>query len=237
MTIAIITAMTEEATPLRNLLKPQILDKIGHLKIEKTKIRNEDIILLESGIGKANAAMGTSLAIERFSPRIILNFGVVGSLKEDIGLGDLVIANDFIYSDADDTAFGSNYGRVPRMPDSYPLHPDLKDYVDKLLKLESDFRILSGQVTTSDAFLYEEDRINWVKKTFPQGLVNEMEATAIAQVAYTFDLPFLAIKIPTDASGPNSPKEYEERLDKASAKGAELFVHILEDLVQKESLP
>lgn len=234
MTLAIVVAMLEEIQPIRDLLQVETIQTIGHIKIEKAQYKGEDIYLVESGIGKANAAQGASLAIDRYQPRTVLNFGVVGSLVDSLGLGDLLIGDDFIYHDADETAFGSPYGRIPRMPVSYPIDPKLEPILDQLLQAESDFHLEKGQVLTSDSFTDDPKRIQWIKDTFPEGKVLEMEATAIAQVAYTHDVPFLSIKTISDEAGEMGPEEYERTKDQAAKNAVSFLLKALDLLVASD---
>ncbi|ODB57735.1 hypothetical protein A7311_14020 [Paenibacillus polymyxa] len=46
----------------------------------KYKPEYKEVILLQSGIGKANAASTTALLIERFSPELVINTGSAGGL-------------------------------------------------------------------------------------------------------------------------------------------------------------
>lgn len=198
MKILLVVAMKEEIEPIRQAMDAQSVDQINHVSIEQGTYQGHDLYLVESGIGKANAAMATAIGMERFAPDLVLNYGVVGGISSDIQPGDVVVPNDFCYWDADDTAFGSPLGRVPRMPRTYPLDPQLKDLLDQLVNMAPNIK--TGQVLTSDAFLYRDEQIQFVKEHFPKGKIVEMEATAIAQVAYTYELPFLAIKTLSDHS-------------------------------------
>jgi futalosine hydrolase len=51
-----------------------------------------------TGIGKANSAGAAVLAIER-GASIVICLGVAGSLREEVGLGDVVIATECVFSD------------------------------------------------------------------------------------------------------------------------------------------
>lgn len=229
MKIAIIIAMEEEVAPIRQAIQLETVDHFHHVTVQKGQIDKEEIYVIESGIGKANAAMGATLAIERFQPDLLLNFGVVGALKPHLTIGTVFLPNDFCYHDADDTAFGSPLGRVPRMPLSYPLHPSIKAFADRFIQ-EHDLE--TGLLLSSDAFMADPERIAWVKSHFPQGQVADMEATAIAQVAYSYDLPFLSLKTISDHSDSQEDPAhlYLDHKDQVANKAAQLFFDLIEAL-------
>ncbi|AMB94699.1 5'-methylthioadenosine/adenosylhomocysteine nucleosidase [Aerococcus sanguinicola] len=229
MKIAIIIAMEEEVKPIRQALELETVDHFQQVTVQKGQIADQQVYVIESGIGKANAAMGATLAIERFQPDLLLNFGVVGALKDHLGIGQVFIPNDFCYHDADDTAFGSPLGRVPRMPVSYPLHQKIKAFADQFIQ---DQGLETGLLLSSDAFMADPKRIAWVKDHFPTGQVVDMEATAIAQVAYTYDLPFLSLKTISDHSdSPEDPARlYQNHKDQVAKNAAQVFFDLIDAL-------
>lgn len=233
MKILIVCAMVEEVAPIRQHFKVETKDRVGHMTIEMGKYQEADMCVVESGIGKVNAAMGTSVGIERFQPDVILNYGVVGALADDLEPGDIVIPDDFCYHDADDTAFGSPLGQVPRMPHTYPIAEDLGPIQTSLLELGPNIK--SGQCLSGDAFVHRPDQINFIKEHFPHAAIIEMEATAIAQVAYTYQLPFLAIKTISDSTDQeDSAQEYLESKDQVAVEAVDVLFESIDLLIKGE---
>jgi futalosine hydrolase len=63
-------------------------------------INAKPIFCLISGIGKTNASWGATILIERFSPGIIINFGVGGAYPSSrLKIGDIAIAEKEVYGD------------------------------------------------------------------------------------------------------------------------------------------
>ncbi len=79
-----------------------------------------DLLLLQSGIGKANAAAACALLFQLFKPAALLNIGSAGGFAHDLHFGDVVVATELLYSDADATCFNYRLGQVPQMPPTYP---------------------------------------------------------------------------------------------------------------------
>ncbi len=119
--IAIMTAMPEEMEPLRALLQPK---EIYHNKVVHIE-QAGDLLLLQSGIGKANAAAACALLFQLFKPAALLNIGSAGGFAHDLHFGDVVVATELLYSDADATCFNYRLGQVPQMPPTYPADPQL----------------------------------------------------------------------------------------------------------------
>ena len=69
--IAIIGAMPQEVEILRNLMLEAKVTEIANCKIFEGKINNRPVAVLQSGIGKVAAAMGTALLIQLFKPDMI----------------------------------------------------------------------------------------------------------------------------------------------------------------------
>ncbi|WP_255377075.1 hypothetical protein [Aerococcus sp. 1KP-2016] len=90
----------------------------------------------------------------------------------------------------------------------------------------------TGQCLTSDAFMYQVERINFVRNAFPEGVIVEMEATAIAQVSYTYNLPFLSIKSVSDTSSEQAPEEYLKDKDQVAINAADVLFKAI-DLLQQ----
>jgi adenosylhomocysteine nucleosidase len=118
--IGIIGAMEEEVTILRNLIKNCTTEKIGCFEYYLGLLENKDIVLLKCGIGKANAAMGAALLINRFKPSLVINTGCAGGLNPPganpvLSFGDVVVSSALVYHDFDITAFGHARGQIPGM--------------------------------------------------------------------------------------------------------------------------
>ena len=119
MKIGIIGAMHEEIVELKSSMTDINEIEISNLKFYEGKLCSKDVVLVESGIGKVNAAISTTLLISNFKVDKIIFTGVAGAVNPDIKVTDIVIATDLVESDMDVTA-GGNYklGEIPRMKSS-----------------------------------------------------------------------------------------------------------------------
>ena len=119
MKIGIIGAMNEEIIELKSSMTNIKEIEISNLKFYEGKLLAKDVVLVESGIGKVNATISTTLLISNFKVDKIIFTGVAGAVNPEIKVTDIVIGTDLIESDMDVTA-GGNYklGDIPRMKTS-----------------------------------------------------------------------------------------------------------------------
>ncbi|HEX9094322.1 MAG TPA: 5'-methylthioadenosine/S-adenosylhomocysteine nucleosidase, partial [Coriobacteriia bacterium] len=89
--IAILAAMDAEAGPiLSTIATPQTVTLRGIPCVSGT-IDARRVVVVATGVGKVNAAMTTTLVIERFAPAAVVFTGVAGALDPDLQPGDVVV--------------------------------------------------------------------------------------------------------------------------------------------------
>ena len=83
MKIGIIVAMSKELALLTPMLENKdraVVDGYGFIT---GRIGSHDIMAMECGIGKVNAAMGTYAMLGNFSPDLVLSTGVAGGADDN----------------------------------------------------------------------------------------------------------------------------------------------------------
>ncbi|WP_258421178.1 5'-methylthioadenosine/S-adenosylhomocysteine nucleosidase, partial [Lacticaseibacillus rhamnosus] len=112
--VGVICAMEEE---IRTLLAKQTHQQetvIASQHYFEGQIDGVDVILVQSGIGKVQAAMTTALLLATFKPDVVVNTGSAGGIGSGLAIGDVVISSGVAYHDADATAFGYLPGQLPQ---------------------------------------------------------------------------------------------------------------------------
>lgn len=226
MKIAILAAMKEELAPFRDFYHPTPTFTRGKCEIESATFNEHTILLVETGIGKVNAAFTTTLLCEKFEPDLIINTGSAGGFSTDLNVGDVIFANQLIYSDVDATAFDYADGQVPQMPAFYSLDNSLSTSTD----LNTDYQVHEGLILTSDSFMSHPDLVNSIKIRFPLALASDMESTAIAQVAAFFHIPLLNIRGISDIAGVNAAETFDAELNKAATNAFDEVQKICQSL-------
>jgi adenosylhomocysteine nucleosidase len=232
MKVAIIGAMEEEVTILRDQMEEREETVIANCEFSTGRINGVDVILLKSGIGKVNAAMATAILLERFRPNYVINTGSAGGFLATLNVGDIVISSEVVHHDVDVTAFGYEYGQVPGMPARYQANKTLIDIAKRGAQEISDVQAVTGLIATGDSFMNDPERVEFVRGKFPELCAVEMEAAAIAQVCTQFAVPFVIIRALSDIAGKESDISFEQFLDTAAKHSARLVVSML-SLLQK----
>lgn len=228
MSIAIIGAMEEEIADLKAQIEGIKMTQIANGIFYTGQLEGKEVILLQSGIGKANAASTTALLIERFSPELVINTGSAGGLDPALHVGDVVVATELTYSDVDGTAFGYTYGQVPQMPASYPVDPALLAFATEALgETRIEGQIVNGLITTADSFISQAERAHFIRSQFPEAKVTDMEGAAVVQTAYQFGVPFLAVRSLSDLAGVEAADSFDSNLDLAAANSAAVVVALV----------
>ncbi|WP_372751398.1 5'-methylthioadenosine/S-adenosylhomocysteine nucleosidase [Labilibaculum sp.] len=230
MKIGIIGAMEVEVTKLRDQLTKKNVQKIGSFVFYSGSLHGVDIVLLQSGIGKVNAAIGASLLINNFKPDYVINTGAAGGFPGDLKVGDIVISEEVIHHDMDCTVFGYKMGQVPGMPESFTADKRLISLADKTVHQLGNLKSKKASILTGDQFMNNAEATQKIKTLFPSAEAVEMEGAAIAQTCFQFQIPFVVIRSISDIAGQENAMEYQEFVEIAavnSAKMVSVMVHEL----------
>lgn len=227
--IGIIGAMEEEIAILKDKLTNMSEISIAHVKFYRGQLNNKDVVLTQSGIGKVNAAISTTLLIEKFNPKLIINTGSAGALDESLAVGDMLISDDVIYHDADATAFGYEYGQIPQMPAKFEANKELLKITEKVIT-DNHYNAKIGPIVSGDSFIGSVDQRLHIKRQFPKAMAVEMEATAIAQTCYQFKVPFIVTRAVSDLANGEADVSFDEFLGQAAQTSSIIVAQLVETL-------
>ena len=224
--IGIIGAMKEEVVILKGLIKDQKVEKIMHVEFTIGMMHGKEVVLLESGIGKVNVAIATTLLLEKFPVNYIINTGSAGGIEADAEVGDVVISESVAYHDVDVTGFGYKWGQVPGLP------AEFKSDVDLVLKVEEVLRSVGvkyfkGQIVTGDVFVNRPEQMVNIKENFSNAIALEMEAAAVAQVCHIADIPFVVVRALSDIAGKDSEISFDEFLANAAVVSSWMVLELI----------
>jgi adenosylhomocysteine nucleosidase len=111
MTIAIIGAMQQEVDILRQQITNCQPEQHGPVTLYTGQLAGHKVVLVLSGVGKTAAAMSTTLVLDRFKPKFVINTGSAGGSDQSLNIGDLVISTEVRHHDVDLTAVGFEIGQ------------------------------------------------------------------------------------------------------------------------------
>jgi adenosylhomocysteine nucleosidase len=230
MRIAIIGAMEEEVTLLRDHIEGQSQETVAGCEFTFGKMHGKDVILLRSGIGKVNAAMSTTILLEKYRPDFIINTGSAGGFNPELNVGDAVISSEVRHHDVDVTAFGYEYGQVPQLPAAFEADAKLVSLAEAAANEIADIQTVKGLIATGDSFMNDPVRVENIREKFSNLQAVEMEAAAIAQVAHQFNIPFVIIRSLSDIAGKESDVSFDQFLEKAALHSATLVMKMVSSI-------
>ncbi|WP_042345748.1 5'-methylthioadenosine/S-adenosylhomocysteine nucleosidase [Bacillus massiliigorillae] len=230
MRIAIIGAMEEEVQILRDKMENVQQEVIAGCEFNIGTLNGVDVVLLKSGIGKVNAAMSTAILLEKYQPTAVINTGSAGGYASELEVGDVVISSDVVHHDVDATIFGYAYGQVPQMPPTFVADEKLIEVAERAAKNIQGMQVAKGQIGTGDSFMNDPVRVEFVRTKFQDLIAVEMEAAAIAQVAYQFKTPFVVIRALSDIAGKESNISFDKFLETAAVNSSQLVINFLDEM-------
>ena len=222
-TLGIIGAMAEEVAILAELLEDSTTTSHAGSTFHIGQLHGIKVVLLQSGIGKVNAAVGACQMIERYQPDAIINTGSAGGFAADLEIGDVVISSEVRHHDVDAVVFGYEYGQVPQMPAAYPSDPQLVKVARECVEAQGEITAREGLICTGDIFMSDPELVALTRSRFPDMLAVEMEAAAIAQTCFVYDMPFVVIRALSDIAGKdNNSQSFEEFLHVAARQSSRM---------------
>ena len=197
---------------------------------------DDRVELVESGIGKVNAATVTTEIILRHGVDTLLFTGVAGGVDPSLSIGDIVIGDVTIQHDAGIRRGGGlevhQAGHLPFFNPTDELGyrpPDrlLRAAVDAASALEFDPvlgrspRVLVGTILTGDQFIDDADVRAGLFEDFG-ALAVEMEGAAVAQVAASRGVDCLVIRALSDLAGSGATMDFGRFFPQVAANSASL---------------
>lgn len=232
MKIAVIGAMEQEVEQLRATLTDAQTMTIANSEFTTGTYEGKEIVLLKSGIGKVNAAMGTTILLQQFSPDVVINTGSAGGFDEALDVGAVVISDEVRHHDVDVTAFGYEPGQMAGgMPAAFKADAKLIDIAKEAVEEVGEHAYGVGLICSGDVFMADPARVAAVRALFPTMKACEMEAAGVAQVCYQFGTPFVVIRALSDIAGKDSNNiSFEEFLPLAAKHSTEIVLKAITKL-------
>lgn len=224
MKIGIIFAMKEELDALKRHIEICNEYKVFDLVFYEAKYNNITCILVESGIGKVNAARTTQVLIDRVKVDYVFNIGVAGGIENSLNVGDVVVGTSLVQHDFDITAFNHDKGYIPNIG----INVKADEYLVNLTE-EIDNTLKYGVIASGDIFCTDINMSNKIYNKF-NALCVEMEGASVAQVCHLCNVPFLIIRSISDVPNNNNTITYNEFLEISSNKVANIMIKLLNKL-------
>ena len=229
MKIGLLVAMEEELAQLKEAISTDKVQTIANQKFYDGFISDQPVTVVQSGIGKVNATIATTLLIQEFGVDVVINTGSAGGIGSGLSIGDLVISTNLSYHDADNRGFGYTYGQIPQMPPQYKTDEKIGQLINEAA-VDTGWHVQKVLIVTGDSFISSDEQIAHIKEFFPEALATEMEGGAVAQTCAQFDIPYAVVRAISDVADAEATVNFDEFVLLAGKRSAELVLSFIEKL-------
>ncbi len=229
MRIGIIGAMDIEVRALKDMMDNAVTDKVSGMEFYKGRINGADTVVAVAGVGKVNAAVCAQTMILRYSPDCIINVGVAGGLSDQLGIGDIAVADAVCEHDMDTTPIGDPKGFILGLNTVY-IKTDLSvtDMICAAAKALG-LNYERGVIASGDQFISTQEQRTAIKSEF-NAIAAEMEGAAIGHAAAMNGVPFAVIRALSDGANEESVDDYPTFAKKAAANSVAIITKFLEEV-------
>jgi adenosylhomocysteine nucleosidase len=240
--IGILCALPEELRLYREEVHRAVACRHGGMDVVRGTLDGRRVVLVESGIGKVNAASAATVLVERYGCDRLLLSGVAGALDPALSIGDVVVGTRVVQhdygrvTDGEVRTYQPGAMPVPGASDrvGWPLRADLLAHVRTALEGDPlpGIRARAGDaphvpivhfggIATGDVFCASERLREDLRRRF-DALATDMESGAMVQVAERYGAAWLVVRAVSDLAGREGLVDFPVFLDDAAHTAAAL---------------
>lgn len=235
--VGIIGAMAVEVKTLKTELKPLPgKDKVesinaGNLEFTEGLLSSVPVVIVQSGVGKVNAALCAQRLILQFGVSHIINTGIAGAAASGLKVLDFVASTDALYHDMDASGFGYKITEIPQMACSdFMADKKMIEAAEKTfnqLPQAKGHKLICGRIASGDQFISSREKKEEIKKNCSPACV-EMEGAAIAHACHINNTPFVIIRCMSDMADDSGETTYNFNEENAANLSAALVSGMIE---------
>jgi len=194
---AFVFALSIESGGLTDLLKSDEVSRHPHGVERAGKLGGREVVIVEGGVGQKAAARATTETIKFYRPNWVISAGFAGSLDEKLRRGHILMADEVVNL-AGESIKTDLHLDAASLAATKGLHIGRLVTVDSIIREPAERRALAAQHSA---------------------LACDMECFAVARVCRDQGIPFLAVRIISDAVDDELPPEIEHLLKQKSLAG------------------
>lgn len=208
--ICLISSVSEEGNLILRNIKGCRVPSSPILRIIQGRIQDKAVAYAVSGMGKTNAAHAATILIEKFSPEIVILFGIGGTYPSSgLRVGDIAVAEKEIYGDegvlTKEGFQGTEFIRIPLLKkgrkkyfNEFPLDKRLARRCLSILELDHSPLPLAteaktGPFVTVSACTGTKKRALELEKKH-NAICENMEGAAVAHVCAMYKIPVIEMR-------------------------------------------
>lgn len=230
--IGIIGAMSVEVNSIVASLENAEKIEKGGRTYNKGKLFGKDVVVVQCGVGKVNAALCAQSIISEFGADRVINTGIAGAMGAGLEVFDFVVSTGAVHHDVDVRVFGYELGHVPTI--DVKIFPADKTMADTAMKafasseISKEHKVISGLVASGDQFISEKPQKDFIKTNFNPACC-EMEGASIAQTCYLNKVPFLILRCMSDMADESTPT-YQFNEESAAELSGKFLMEVIKGI-------
>ena len=204
---------------------PEAAEERGGFRVFRYVTDSYELFVINSGVGELAAAAATQLLIDRYQAELVVNFGVVGGLTEEMAMARTCIVEKLVHYDFDLSQID------PLSPGQYPGYdsvyiPTTGELVEKAVALEPGLKRVT--CASADKFVGGQAAKAALHERFGADIC-EMEAAGVVLTCNRCGIPCLVIKTVSDGITGGAEEFYAE-VQRTSALCLEVTDRIIREL-------
>ncbi|GAB3172119.1 5'-methylthioadenosine/adenosylhomocysteine nucleosidase [Telluribacter humicola] len=239
---ALLGAFDDEVKLLEQSVKKAKKHTIHGIQFTTGELNGRQVVIALTGVGKVNAAMTTTLALQTFKPSEVIFTGIAGGINPELLPGDIVIGKETSHHDFGYITFQKQATRQTRNPITGEFNPDFfpadSSLLNKTLTAVSKVtlqptsasrrvpRVITGRIVTGDVFVSSAEKVEQLRRDFGAD-ATEMEGAAVAQVCWQQQVPCIVIRSLSDKADGNAREDMLNFVKVAARNSAALVVELV----------
>jgi adenosylhomocysteine nucleosidase len=195
--LGVVFALSIEAGCLVDMLGDVRVTRGDGFTVQRGRIRDRDVVIVESGPGRSRAAKAAHALIDAYRPRLVVSSGFAGGLDPSLRRYDLIAADSVVDAESHEITF-----------DSTALAP----WLEELPNLHR------GRLLTVDHIVRLSEQKQRLGERF-QALAVDMESFAVAEVCRDRQIPLLVVRAISDAVDDELPPDIGHLLSRKTFAG------------------
>ncbi len=197
-------------------------------------LKNIEVSISVCGIGKANAAHGTTLLIERFKPELVYIVGIAGAYPSSkLNIGDIAVAEREIYADEGLVIASKRRREIFYTMDSIKLPfvtTNGKNYYNEFpMYIPQEVKSYTGNFVTVSTCTGTLRRAKEIEKRF-NAICENMEGAAVAHICALSGIHAVEIRAISNIIKDRQAKPLNKRDIFRAAENVQIF--FLENIIQ-----
>ena len=231
--IGIIGAMKIEVEALCAAMTDTEVEVISGIEFVSGNLRGKRVVCAKCGIGKVFAAMCAQTMILKYTPAVMINSGVAGTLSPELSIGQIALADQMVQHDMDTSPIGDPVGLISGINVIY-LPADTAVTARLAAAVESvGVPYKRGTVASGDQFIChtaDKDRIRSTFETADKPIIAcEMEGAAIGQVCFVNKVPYGILRAISDGGDEQAFADYPTFLAAAAKTATKVMLQFVEN--------